>query len=97
MKDENIDEKNFRKYAKLAVKRYYEKNMLVDGMFWSHIVGLYERVWNSNFIVSQLKKTEFTKSEIEHLLKALDCIKNSGDKKFDEKTVVLILKLELLR
>ena len=42
-KDDNIDETNYRKYAKEAIAKYGERNMLIDQMFWSHIVGLYEK------------------------------------------------------
>jgi len=41
--DEPIDETNYRKHAKIAIKMYYSKNMLADVIFWSHIIGLYEK------------------------------------------------------
>ena len=42
-KDEEIDETNFREYAQKAIKNYSDKNMMVDVLFWGHVIGLYER------------------------------------------------------
>jgi len=42
-KDEDIDGTNFRKYAKKAIKKYHERNMVNDALFWGLIVGYYER------------------------------------------------------
>lgn len=42
-KDEDIDETNYRKYAKKAIKTYFDKHVLADALFWGHIVRLYEK------------------------------------------------------
>lgn len=43
MTDKNIDESNYRQTAKDAIKKYADNNMILDSMFWSRIIGLYEK------------------------------------------------------
>lgn len=39
---EELDKSNYREFAKKAIQKYLDKNMLVDAMVWSKIIGFYE-------------------------------------------------------
>ena len=40
---DTLSEKNYRDFAHDAIKAYYDKGMLLDGMLWSSVIGYYER------------------------------------------------------
>ena len=42
MSDE-LNESNFRDFAKRAIKKYLDDGMLIDGMVWGRIIRLYEK------------------------------------------------------
>ena len=41
--DEDITEDNVDKYVLKAIKKYFDMNMVVDGMFWRHIFVLLQK------------------------------------------------------
>jgi hypothetical protein len=42
----DIEEINFREVAQDVIKKYFDKGMILDGVLWGRIIGLYEKVLN---------------------------------------------------
>jgi hypothetical protein len=42
-----IDETNYREVAQQAIRKYEEKNMVIDAIIWSTIIGFYETALKS--------------------------------------------------
>ena len=40
----DIDESNFRETAQAAIKKYFDRGNIIDGMLWGRMVALYEKV-----------------------------------------------------
>jgi len=40
---DTLSEKNYRDFAHDAIKAYFDKGMLLDGMLWSSVIGYYEQ------------------------------------------------------
>jgi hypothetical protein len=45
-----IDETNYREVAQQAIRKYEEKNMAIDAIVWSTIIGFYEAALKSKTI-----------------------------------------------
>jgi hypothetical protein len=44
--EKDIEEINFREVAQDVIKKYFDKGMILDGVLWGRIIGLYEKVLN---------------------------------------------------
>jgi hypothetical protein len=45
-KSGDIDIINVDQAVRNAIKKYWDKGMLLDGLFWNHCIGLLEKKYN---------------------------------------------------